>query len=83
MKKFIGFIIICIGVFLCLKYSKPYNTPERTQHIKECTSNVGKYVRIGKTEYRVLEYYPHDDTYLLDSRDKIKSHLINDCFYSR
>lgn len=78
-----AFMVICVFTFLCLRnayYTTPYGDEE---YVKECRANVGKYVRICDKEYKVIQYYPQDDTYLLDCKDKIKSHFVNNSFYSK
>ena len=80
IKKILFFIGLSIVIFVSFKYVGETDNP-KSIYVKECRDNIGKYVVICGQEYKVVDYLPYDDTYLLDNREKIKADFIGDSYF--
>ena len=65
---FIGLTFVLYYSFTTINGSDEYTT----NYVRDCRMNIGKYVVICGKEYKIVDYYSTDDTYLLDNREKIK-----------
>lgn len=81
IKKILFFIGVIIVVILSFKYYGSDNT--QSIYVKECRSNIGKYVVICGKEYKVIEYSTCDNTYILDNKEKIKADFIEGYFFEK
>ena len=70
---FIGLAFVLYFSFTTINGSDDYHSI----YVKDCRMNIGKYVVICGKEYKIIDYYTTDDTYLLDNREKIKADFIN------